>query len=439
MSARNVILIGEAGTGKSSIINSIVGRDVAEQSNDAKNPTPRHTMCYSLTFSPYTQVKVWETPGLGQAQTMGSDSALEKIQDLLRVLRTSEGVHLLILCMKAGRATKSLYATYKAIYETICRKEVPIALVITQLEREDVMHDWWVRNSTPLQEQELVFNAHACVTTLKNSGRHIATSTSRLRKLVLHEISVGCSSHDAICPVSYFLHGSESRTWYESSKTVGDGSLECAMDVKISTWSAPIRLLPNSSKRTHDEGLIMVIGPTGSGKSTFISRLSGADVAIAGVLQSCTSCVQVFSHINESNGKPVVLLDAPGFKQSLSSDEGIVNAITTWMKRLYKGKTPLLAILYLHPITNDRTNAPFILRILSEFSRRCGGNIMSRVSFVTTMWDDVDDVENAKNVEAKLKQAWYPILKLGAIMVRHDNTHESAKKIVQKWGVQDVY
>ncbi|KAL4062059.1 hypothetical protein V8B97DRAFT_1921148 [Scleroderma yunnanense] len=64
---------------------------------------------------------------------------------------------------------RSLSKAYKIIYEGACRKEVPIALVVTGLEKEDVMHSWWMNNTSLLEEHRLVFNTHACVTTANDN------------------------------------------------------------------------------------------------------------------------------------------------------------------------------------------------------------------------------------------------------------------------------
>lgn len=42
-----------------------------------------------------------------------------------------------------------------------------------------------------------------------------------------------------------------------------------------------------------DEKLIAVMGPTGSGKTSFINLVSGSDLRVGRGLQSCTSTVQV--------------------------------------------------------------------------------------------------------------------------------------------------
>ncbi|KAG6334345.1 hypothetical protein ID866_4746 [Astraeus odoratus] len=404
MAIRNIILCGDVGVGKSSIINSIAGREVARTSNDAPGSTPR-TMCYTLTFDPSTRIRLWETPGLGEGEggTIGHEQASKVLKDLLEILHVSDRVDLLLLCMPGGRTIKRRHENYKAICENV-RGKLPVALVITNLERENDMHQWWMRNGKKLEQQGLVFDAHACVTTLSDGSndRHINDSHNRLRRLVLHHISV-VSPKDA----------------RRYRNTVRRSNAAPRL-----TYLIPVFI----------DSFISIIGPIGSGKSSFVSRVTGLSEAYAGVghgLNPSTS-IGAFTYTDEGTGKSVVLLDVPGFGHPSLSNSTIVTTIMKWLGETYKGRIPLGGILYLHPITNpDMAILPReILNSFNPLGRKCGGSIMSKLSFVTTMWDTVSRLDGEATL-VELQRVWRPMLGLGKTILCYENTHESAREVVQ--------
>ncbi|KAL4077665.1 hypothetical protein J3A83DRAFT_1642321 [Scleroderma citrinum] len=127
-------------------------------------------------------------------------------------------------------------------------------------------------------------------------------------------------------------------------------------------------------------------------------------MAIGTGLESRTNCDQASTYFNKSVGEAISFLDTTGFKQALPDNWRTVNKsrVSLFLVTRYKAKIPLLGILYLHPVADEPTNKALILKILSELGRNSGGNIVPRVSFITMMWDDVDDVKYAKGTEAKL-------------------------------------
>ncbi|CAL8578089.1 hypothetical protein XPA_003890 [Xanthoria parietina] len=77
------------------------------------------------------------------------------------------------------------------------------------------------------------------------------------------------------------------------------------------------------------------MGPTGVGKSTFISKLAAKEMKIGHNLSSCTQEVEevpckVGNHY-------VILVDTPGFNDTNRSDTEILTALADWMKRLVRG------------------------------------------------------------------------------------------------------
>ncbi|KAI6118089.1 hypothetical protein F5141DRAFT_600913 [Pisolithus sp. B1] len=204
MGTRNVVLLGEVGSGKSSIINLIAGVCVAEACNDAKGGTLNST-CYTLSFSPSNiQVNLWDTPGWHPAEERNTEQGRPAGPDnLLKTLQATEGIHLLLFCTQKPRVTKHLINDFKHIYSEQACNRTPIALAITGLEQKlPNMHTWWESNSDALEKYKFHPHAHACVTTVDREGEQV--SQNRLRKLILHHIPTESSSHNAFCPVSFF-------------------------------------------------------------------------------------------------------------------------------------------------------------------------------------------------------------------------------------------
>ncbi|KAI6161571.1 hypothetical protein EDD17DRAFT_680376 [Pisolithus thermaeus] len=258
MSARNVVFLGEVGSGKSSVINLIAGRHVAEPSSEAKGGT-LNIVCYTLSFSPSNvQVNLWDTPGWHPAEEkdIKQGQAMGEVDSLLQTLHATEGIHLLIFCMRMGRALSSFVKMYNKFYSERAWCKIPVALVVTWLEwTRPTMHTWWENNRISLERQKLQFHSHACVTTVddKKDGKQV--SQNRLRKLVLDHIPTESLSHNTFCP------GPE------------DGIRASVTGVREVLWSAPI-CFPALPQRTQKDVLIIVTGPLGSGKSSVRSLRS---------------------------------------------------------------------------------------------------------------------------------------------------------------------
>lgn len=163
----NIIIFGEAGVGKSSVVNLIAGQHRTHISNDALGCTfqyQRHIVV--LDGMPFA---LWDTTGLdeGSEGRVPAKQAESNLRALMRGLADSGGIHLVIYCIRGTRLTKALKHNYDLFYTAICRKEVPVALVVTGLEHQQRdMETWWEENEAALQRCGMGFDGHACVTTL---------------------------------------------------------------------------------------------------------------------------------------------------------------------------------------------------------------------------------------------------------------------------------
>lgn len=108
----------------------------------------------------------------------------------------SDGIGLLVYCVRSTRARRALIRNYNLFYSAICRKKVPIVVVVTGLENEPDMESWWDANGKEFKSRGMHFEDHACVTTLrKHSGisdvftRRIEESSETLRNLLVKNSS----------------------------------------------------------------------------------------------------------------------------------------------------------------------------------------------------------------------------------------------------------
>ncbi|KAF8439032.1 hypothetical protein L210DRAFT_3646553 [Boletus edulis BED1] len=181
----NIVIFGETGVGKSSIINLIADQELADTSNDTLGCTFQHKR-HSVMLGDMS-CSLWDTAGLdeGTEGTVPAEIAEKNLRGLMRELGQSGGIHLIIYCIRASRLTKALKRNYDLFYVTVCQKNVRVALVVTGLEHQlDEMEMWWATNEAALQRYGMRFDAHACVTTLNVGDPTIQQRRSHSRQLL---------------------------------------------------------------------------------------------------------------------------------------------------------------------------------------------------------------------------------------------------------------
>ncbi|KDQ59830.1 hypothetical protein JAAARDRAFT_33403 [Jaapia argillacea MUCL 33604] len=159
---RNIIIFGESGCGKSSVINLLAGDHVADTSSTAAGCTFQSHK-YTIA-SEYMVLNVFDTIGLneGKGGAVASNVAIANLYKLVR--KMDGGVNLLIYVIRGPRITESTSDNYRMFYEAFCQRNVPIVLVVTGLENEDPMDAWWDRNHYAFTNYRMEFSGHACIT-----------------------------------------------------------------------------------------------------------------------------------------------------------------------------------------------------------------------------------------------------------------------------------
>ncbi|KAL8847920.1 MAG: hypothetical protein Q9221_007051 [Calogaya cf. arnoldii] len=181
--------------------------------------------------------------------------------------------------------------------------------------------------------------------------------------------------------------------------------------------------------------IIAIMGITGSGKSTFISKLVDAEIMIGHELQSCTSEVQSYGFLHQT-GRRVFLLDTPGFDDTSRSDTDVLKTIAENLVGMYSKDIKLSGIIYLHRITDVRFTGSAYKNI-SVFKKLCGENCYPNVVLATTMWENLggsgNDTTLGDQRETQLvetREWWGLMTQRGSKIFRHMDNIRSALEIV---------
>ncbi|KAK1753612.1 GTP-binding protein A [Echria macrotheca] len=180
--------------------------------------------------------------------------------------------------------------------------------------------------------------------------------------------------------------------------------------------------------------VIVLVGVTGAGKSTFASIASGRDLVVGHGLDPCTKDPLAVSFNME--GREIVLIDTPGFDDDIRTDVEILGDIAEWLaKHKYISKdNPVDGLILLHPAThstitgNERKRTRLLQKILGEDAYR-------RVIIATTMWENLEaDEWNTLGGQERIGEngLWERFLMQGSTLTRHQNSKDSAHQIIRQ-------
>ena len=202
-------------------------------------------------------------------------------------------------------------------------------------------------------------------------------------------------------------------------------------------------------ERPQEVQAIAVMGPTGSGKSTLISKLGGSAVNIGHDLRSC-KCLQqsrfsttdfYFLALGTQNivevrckigDRYVMLVDTPGFNDTVRSDTEILGLLVDWMKDSY-GERHFSGLIYLHDISGARMTGS-VLKNIRMFRKLCGEENLRNVILATTKWA-ITPMNDAIMRERDLcsdQGFWGLMIHAGSMVRRFDNTEASARSLVEE-------
>jgi predicted GTPase len=185
--AKNIVIFGAMGAGKSSLINLIANRDIAKTGSNLKRCTLTWTKyVVPKLFEDEMQHNVFDTMGIENPELEPHEyhRSIKNASRLLRELDACGGTSLLVYCVQKGRDSGALRSNYQLFCEVLYQRRVPVVMVVTGLEDEDVMEKWWERNHGSLKASQIIVEGHACVTTLKNEKVKYELSREAVLKLI---------------------------------------------------------------------------------------------------------------------------------------------------------------------------------------------------------------------------------------------------------------
>jgi energy-coupling factor transporter ATP-binding protein EcfA2 len=173
--------------------------------------------------------------------------------------------------------------------------------------------------------------------------------------------------------------------------------------------------------------VIAVMGPTGSGKSTFINVATGVDAGVGHELESCTSEIGIIKMVFP--GSNIVFVDTPGFDDTKRSDSDILKMISDWLEITFERKILLSGLLYFHRISDNRM-AGTPLKNLRMFEELCGKKSFKNVILTTTMWDEVEEETGIAREEELKSNYWKSMIARDSSTGRFVGTRDSAFRLI---------
>ncbi|KAG1878199.1 kinase-like domain-containing protein [Suillus subluteus] len=173
----NVLLFGETRVDKSSIIDLIVGQNIAHAVPDSPHSMLKHIAEVTLRGRRF---QLWEVSSTALMGFLRRFIAKWRIRASYRKLHRDGGAPLLLYCMR-GPSAPTASRDYQDFTDIVgSTSYISIAAVVNGLEESLTnMDDWWTQHEGDLKRLNMQFSNHACITSLPDDP-----STSQSRKTI---------------------------------------------------------------------------------------------------------------------------------------------------------------------------------------------------------------------------------------------------------------
>ncbi|CAB1103520.1 unnamed protein product [Ectocarpus sp. CCAP 1310/34] len=223
---RKIVVFGQAGTGKSSMINAITGSKLA--TGDGVGGVTRTHRAVERSYPTDTgdrmDLCIFDTAGLDESAE-GTVNPVEAVDTLVKLFRgISGGVNLLVFVLRRGRALSKLLEYYKMFANDVGGGRVPILAVVTGCEDRAVdadLQSWLsdrvdgVQNKEMLRKLGIVPAGFACTSfadpksrlfTQEDCDKSVTIVLEKIHKLSAGEPIVLCGQ--SLTEVAKFIYRS---------------------------------------------------------------------------------------------------------------------------------------------------------------------------------------------------------------------------------------
>ncbi|KAK5659176.1 hypothetical protein OQA88_1266 [Cercophora sp. LCS_1] len=177
--------------------------------------------------------------------------------------------------------------------------------------------------------------------------------------------------------------------------------------------------------------VILLFGPTGSGKSSFIQDVAGEQRRVDnGVIAHTAHCTV---HNVELGNQTYTLVDTPGFGETPKENLQVLTKISEFLHEIREHK--IRGAIYFHRITDGRFPGSAQTN-LNIFKKICGKGFFPHVAFVTTMWDTIKEEKRKKydGLNDQLEVKYMKLCEESPSIFKYNRTGGDPKDVLWPFG-----
>ncbi|KAG2128949.1 kinase-like domain-containing protein [Suillus bovinus] len=182
----NVVIAGAVGSGKSSLVNLLSRKRVADTSIDAGRCT-RESKDYPISFRD-TAYRVFDTVGFAYSNGPSSvpeDRPKKWGKRQIGKISTQGSIDLILLCVTSRNFhVQAALDAHKKIQDELNGRKVPVVLVVTHFEEQPTSNRWWSENLSMFQSQLHSITEHTCISLSHDKYKYFEESRKHIFQIM---------------------------------------------------------------------------------------------------------------------------------------------------------------------------------------------------------------------------------------------------------------